>query len=142
MKLRTGDLETACFEVGRGSPLVLVHGLADDHRAWRRVLPLLVMRHRVILYDLRGHSQTSLGRPAGRLAQLAGDLGALLDALGLERASLAGFSLGALLAWFQHDSIAEARQAMVGGGRAHRLDAGRARHYRGDRDVRFRRRNE
>jgi len=55
---------------------------------------------------------------------------------------LYGFSLGALLAWFQHDSIAEARQAMVGGGRAHRLDAGRARHYRGDRDVRFRRRNE
>jgi 3-oxoadipate enol-lactonase len=91
---RCRDIDTAWFEVGRGSPLVLVHGLADDHRAWRRVLPRLLLDHRVILYDFRGHGQTSLGHPAGTLAQLSDDLAALLDQLGLDKSSLAGFSLG------------------------------------------------
>jgi pimeloyl-ACP methyl ester carboxylesterase len=88
------DIEVAWFEWGRGDPIVLVHGLGDDHRAWRRVLPWLAVERRVIAYDLRGHGQTTLGEPDGTLGQLAGDLVALLDAIGLERADLCGFSLG------------------------------------------------
>ena len=91
---RCRDLDVAWFEWGRGDPLVLVHGLADDHRAWRKVLPWLALEHRVIAYDLRGHGQTSIGQAEGRLVQLAGDLVALLDALELDRADLCGFSLG------------------------------------------------
>ena len=78
--------------------MVLIHGLADDHRGWRRALPRLMLDYRVILYDFRGHGASSLGQPDGRLAQLAGDLAALLDALELERPSLAGFSLGGTIA--------------------------------------------
>jgi pimeloyl-ACP methyl ester carboxylesterase len=89
-----GDLDVACSEWGSGEPLVLVHGLADDHRGWRGVLPWLVLHRRVIAYDLRGHGETSLGSADGTLAQLAGDLVALLDAAGLERVDLCGFSLG------------------------------------------------
>ncbi|MDQ6691756.1 MAG: alpha/beta fold hydrolase, partial [Candidatus Dormibacteraeota bacterium] len=62
MRTRTGDIETAWFEVGRGSPLILIHGLADDHRLWRKVLPDLVLRHRVILYDIRGMGESTAGR--------------------------------------------------------------------------------
>ena len=98
MLTRCGDVDVAWFEAGRGKPLLLVHGLADDHRAWRNVLPPLMLRHRVILYDFRGHGQSSLGRPDGTLAQLAADLGLLLDALSLERVALAGFSLGGTIA--------------------------------------------
>lgn len=88
------DITVAWYEVGRGRPLVLVHGLADDHRAWRRVVPALCLEHRVILYDLRGHGGTSLGDADGSLRQLSGDLVALLDALEIDRADLVGFSLG------------------------------------------------
>jgi pimeloyl-ACP methyl ester carboxylesterase len=98
MKAQCGDIEVAWFEVGRGDPLVLIHGLADDHRAWRKVLPWLVMRHRVVLYDFRGHGDTTLGHAEGSLRQLSGDLVALMDALGLQRAALAGFSLGGTIA--------------------------------------------
>jgi 3-oxoadipate enol-lactonase len=94
MLTRCGDIDVAWFEVGRGAPLVLLHGLADDHRAWRKTLPPLMLRHRVILYDFRGHGQTTLGDADGTLAQLAFDLGRFLDALDLERVALAGFSLG------------------------------------------------
>lgn len=98
-KVRSADIETAWYEVGRAAapgspPLVLVHGLADDHRAWRMVLPRLAMRHRVLLYDNRGHGGSSLGEADGTLGQLGGDLVGLLDALEIERAHLCGFSLG------------------------------------------------
>jgi 3-oxoadipate enol-lactonase len=85
-------------EVGRGRPLVLVHGLADDHRAWRKALPHLVLDHRVILYDLRGHGESSLGGADGTLAQLSADLVALMDAISLPAATIAGFSLGGTIA--------------------------------------------
>lgn len=98
MRVQTGDIETAWFEIGRGSPLVLIHGLADDHRLWRKAVPDLALRHRVILYDVRGHGQTSLGDPDGTLRQLGDDLNNLMDAIGLESAAVAGFSLGGTIA--------------------------------------------
>ena len=98
MRARTGDIETAWFEIGRGSPVILIHGLADDHRLWRKTIPDLALRHRVILYDVRGHGQSGIGNPDGSLAQLGSDLAALMDAIGLERASVAGFSLGGTIA--------------------------------------------
>jgi 3-oxoadipate enol-lactonase len=94
MRILAGDLETAWFEWGRGEPLILVHGLGEDHRSWRKLVPCLALRHRVIAYDLRGHGETEPGRPDGSLAQLAGDLLALLDRLGLDSCDLVGFSLG------------------------------------------------
>ena len=94
VRITCGDLDVALFEWGRGEPLVLVHGLAEDHRAWRGVLPWLALHRRVIAYDLRSHGETSLGTADGTLAQLAGDLVTLLDAAGLERVDLCGFSLG------------------------------------------------
>src|SRR5690349_12387575 len=98
VRARCNDIDVAWFEAGRGEPLVLVHGLADDHRAWRRSLPELMLRHRVVLYDLRGHGETTLGKPDGTLRQLGEDLVALLDALEIERARIAGFSLGGTVA--------------------------------------------
>jgi 3-oxoadipate enol-lactonase len=98
MRARTNDIDTAWFEVGRGEPVILIHGLGDDHRAWRKVIPELALEHSVLLYDFRGHGQTTLGDADGTLAQLAGDLVALMDALGLADATLAGFSLGGTIA--------------------------------------------
>jgi 3-oxoadipate enol-lactonase len=92
------DIDAAWFEVGRGEPLILIHGLADDHRAWRRTLPGLMLHHRVLMYDLRGHGGTTLGRPDGTLRQLGTDLASLMDATGVDGAYIAGFSLGGTIA--------------------------------------------
>ena len=98
MRAQLSDLDVAWFEAGRGEPLVLVHGLGDDHRAWRRSLPDLLLSHRVILYDLRGHGQTTLGEADGSLRQLGDDLVALLDVIGVDSGDVAGFSLGGTIA--------------------------------------------
>src|SRR5260370_26228253 len=98
MRARCKDIDVAWLEVGRGEPLLLIHGLADDHRAWRRALPDLLLRHRVLIYDLRGHGETSLGRPDGTLTQLAADLASLIESIGVGGADVAGFSLGGTIA--------------------------------------------
>ena len=91
-------MTAARYEVGRGEPVVLVHGLGDDHRAWRRVVAPLMLTRRVVLYDLRGHGGSPLGDADGSLAQLGADLIEVLDDAEIERATIAGFSLGGTIA--------------------------------------------
>lgn len=81
--------------VGEGPDLVLVHGIAANLAFWfPRVAPALARRHRVTVYDLRGHGLSAMP-PAGYTpADMAGDLRALLDHLGIERADLVGHSFG------------------------------------------------
>ena len=98
MRVRSGDLEVAVHEWGSGPVLLILHGLGDDHRALRRLVPELSSRHRVVAPDLRGHGGTSLGHAEGSLGQLATDVVVLLDTLGLAQVDLVGFSLGGTIA--------------------------------------------
>ena len=84
----------AWTEVGAGPPLVMLHGLGDSHRTWRRVLPQLSRRHRVLLVDLPGHGLS--GRPDApyTIDWYAQTMHGWLDELGIERASVFGHSFG------------------------------------------------
>jgi pimeloyl-ACP methyl ester carboxylesterase len=82
-------------EAGEGPPILLVHGLIDSSWTWRKVAPVLAMRHRVIVPDLFGHGGSA--GPAGIDYSLGGHAGALrdlLDDLGLDRVTVVGHSLG------------------------------------------------
>jgi 3-oxoadipate enol-lactonase len=98
MRARCNDIDVAWFEAGRGETLILIHGLGDDHRAWRRTLPNLMLHHRVVMYDLRGHGGTTAGRGDGTLRQLGGDLVAFMDSIDIDHAHISGFSLGGTIA--------------------------------------------
>lgn len=75
-------------------PVLLVHGWPQSWWAWRHVIPALSDRFRVIAPDLRGHGWSDA--PAGGYdkEQLASDVLALLDALGIERATWVGHDWG------------------------------------------------
>jgi 3-oxoadipate enol-lactonase len=81
-------------EIGSGPPVVLIHGLADDHRLWRHQVPTLAKRFRTIAIDIRGHGSSP--KPPGPygVPLFAADVVALLDQLGIERASFIGLSMG------------------------------------------------
>ncbi|MDO8839621.1 MAG: alpha/beta hydrolase [Parvibaculum sp.] len=89
---------------GEGKPMLLVHGFAataEDN--WIRtgwVQAITRARRQAITFDLRGHGASSkLYDPADyTVEKMAGDALALLDHLGLERASLMGYSMGAGIA--------------------------------------------
>ncbi len=90
--------EQASAGAGEGTPIVLLHGLTATRRyvvMGSRTLERSGFR--VIGYDARGHGRSSAAsNPAAYdYEDLARDLGAVLDALGLERTILAGASMGA-----------------------------------------------
>jgi 3-oxoadipate enol-lactonase len=84
--------------VGQGPTIVLVHALGLDRRMWNRQVPALAESFRVLAYDVRGHGRSDKPRGPYTLETLADDLHGLLDALGIETASLLGISLGGMIA--------------------------------------------
>ena len=82
-------------ETGEGTPVVLLHGLTASRRyVVHGSRTLERVGHRVVAYDARGHGLSSRAPDYG-YAVLAGDLAAVLDDRGLDRAVLAGASMGA-----------------------------------------------
>jgi pimeloyl-ACP methyl ester carboxylesterase len=81
-------------EAGRGPVLLLVHGIAGSRESWREVIEPLARHHTVIAPDFPGHGDSDAGGGDYSLGALAGGLRDLLLALGHERATVAGHSLG------------------------------------------------
>ena len=90
-----GGIETFLGETGSGPPVVFLHGNPDSHTVWSAVASRLSARYRCIAPDLPGFGKTPL--PASfsySLAEQAGWVNGLFDALGLERAHLVIHDVG------------------------------------------------
>ena len=96
---RTAD-GTAYWTYGPddGSPIVLIHGLGLNRECWEWTIPALSDRYRIITYDLYGHDESPVPPSTPSLSLFSRQLAALLDHLGIESASVAGFSLGGMIA--------------------------------------------
>jgi len=94
----SGGVSLAAEQAGEGTPIVLLHGLTATRRYVVMGSRMLQRSgHRVVAYDARGHGASSPAPDAAAYgyAALADDLAAVLDALGIQRAVLAGASMGA-----------------------------------------------
>jgi len=80
--------------LGEGPALVLLHGITSDSQTWRDVLPGLAERHTVIAPDLLGHGMSAKPQGDYSLGAFASGVRDLLVALGIERATVIGHSLG------------------------------------------------
>jgi pimeloyl-ACP methyl ester carboxylesterase len=98
---RTPDRVKLYYEVhGAGTPLVLAYGIGGHAGMWDVNVPALAARHRVVLWEPRGHGRSdSPDDPAKySFAHWVMDLGAVLDHVGLKKAHVGGLSLGAGIA--------------------------------------------
>ncbi|MDR1044986.1 MAG: alpha/beta hydrolase [Candidatus Adiutrix sp.] len=82
---------------GAGPPLILLHGNGEDHHIFDRIAPRLAAHFTVYALDSRNHGQSPQTDDYSYEA-LAGDLEAFIQALGLGRVGLIGFSDGAIVA--------------------------------------------
>ena len=84
---------------GQGTPLVLLHGgLLTIDINFAGLIPALAQRHQVIAVELQGHGRTADIDREITPANLANDVVALLDHLGIDRAHVLGHSMGAAVA--------------------------------------------
>src|SRR4029077_20855234 len=79
---------------GAGPVIVLIHGMAGSSATWRYVMPTLPERFTVVAPDLLGHGASEKPRGDYSLGAYASGIRDLLLALGHERATLVGQSLG------------------------------------------------
>jgi len=119
---RNGDVEIAYLDEGKGEPIVLVHGFASTKEVnwvspgW--VSTLTRAGRRAIALDNRGHGASSklYDASAYHSASMAGDVRALMDHLGIARADVMGYSMGARIAAFlaiEHPG--RVRSVVIGG---------------------------
>jgi pimeloyl-ACP methyl ester carboxylesterase len=93
--VRARGLDFHLAEAGAGEDVVLcLHGWPQHWYEWRHLLPALADRHRVLALDLRGFGWSDAPRDGYEKEEMADDVLAVLDALGIERAKLVGHDWG------------------------------------------------
>jgi len=81
---------------GSGAPLLLTHGYSSTSQMWQGQIDALSKRHKLILWDMRGHGQSDYPADAAAYSEAltVADIAALLDAAGAGKAIIGGLSLG------------------------------------------------
>ncbi len=106
-------------QAGAGPVLLLVHGMGGGYENWREVIGPLARRYTVVAPDLPGHGASAPGSGDYSVGALAVGMRDLLLALGHERATLVGHSLGGGIAMqlaYQFPALAERLVLVSSGG--------------------------
>ncbi|TVR01232.1 MAG: alpha/beta fold hydrolase [Deltaproteobacteria bacterium] len=113
VRVANGETELWVEERGEGPALLLLNGLSQSTANWRSQMRALAGDYRVIAYDARGQGRSALGPVPIRLEDQVADLEGLLDALGVERVTLVGFSHGARVALAAASALPERVERLV-----------------------------
>jgi pimeloyl-ACP methyl ester carboxylesterase len=91
----TSDDAEIFYEVsGSGPSVLLLHPFPAHHELWLPVAKMLASRYRLIMPDLRGHGESSLGTGPATMQKHAADIARIMDDAGVDRAPLIGVSIG------------------------------------------------
>jgi pimeloyl-ACP methyl ester carboxylesterase len=87
-------------ESGSGTPVVFIHEFAGDHRSWEPQVRFFARSHRCVTFAARGFTPSDIPTDPKAYSQdiACGDVLAVMNALGIERAHLVGHSMGAYTA--------------------------------------------
>jgi pimeloyl-ACP methyl ester carboxylesterase len=95
---RAGDIDMYYELHGSGEPLVLIGGLASDISQWGWLTDFCAQTHHVLAFDNRGAGRTDKPDAPYTIPMMANDTDALMDAVGMNRATVIGISMGGKIA--------------------------------------------
>jgi 3-oxoadipate enol-lactonase len=96
--LTVRGLQLCVEDRGRGPAVLLAHGMWCDAGMFTALAQLLARQARVLVPDLRAHGRSDVPAKGWSIADVAEDLDAMLDQLGVGKVVLAGFSMGGMAA--------------------------------------------
>lgn len=98
---KSGDVKIHYVTKGEGPLVVMIHGFPDYWYTWRDQMPELAKNHQVVAIDQRGYNKSD--QPEGvenyAMPKLVGDVAAVIDHLGKEKAIIVGHDWGGAVAW-------------------------------------------
>lgn len=94
-------------EAGDGEPVVLLHGIPESWQCWKHQIPTLATQFRVFAFDLKGYGQSDKREGDYSGANVARELIAVLDSLGVDRFRLAGHDWGSIIGDHVCDHVPE-----------------------------------
>jgi pimeloyl-ACP methyl ester carboxylesterase len=95
-RVKVNGMQMYYEESGRGDPLVVLHGAYMNIPTMGAIIPKLAKTHRVYAVELQGHGRTTdIDRPL-TYPNMADDVAAFMDAVGLKKADVFGYSMGAV----------------------------------------------
>lgn len=100
---KIGKYDIHYLDVGQGTPVVLIHGLAGDYSAWTNQIQQLKNQYRVIAFDNRGAGKSTQVDEPVSTEDLAHDTLGLMQFLSIESAHIVGRSMGGAVA--QHMAL-------------------------------------
>lgn len=96
-KLRIRDIDIYYEVTGDGEPLLFIHGLGSNSRAWKMQVPIFSEHYKVITFDIRGHGQSGKSPGPYSIETFVADTVELMKSLGLGSAHVVGHSLGGMI---------------------------------------------
>lgn len=114
-KLKRGGVDIHYEIHGEGPVILLTHGFAVASRMWQDQIEPLSRRHRLVIWDMRGHGKSDYPADPAEYSEAAtvGDMAALLDEVGAERAVVGGLSLGGYISLAFHVAHPERVKALM-----------------------------
>jgi len=113
-RVRVPGAELHLAEAGSGDPVVLLHGWPQHGGMWRHLAPELARSYRVLIPDLRGFGRSDAPPGPYDKHTLLGDVLALLDAEGIERAIFIGHDWGGWVSWLAALEHPERVERLIG----------------------------
>jgi pimeloyl-ACP methyl ester carboxylesterase len=100
---------------GKGPVVLLSHGYAATSDMWRGQVEPVTRKHRLVIWDMRGHGNSDYPADPAAYSEAAtvGDMEALLDAIGADRAVIGGLSLGGYMSLAFHRRHPERVSALM-----------------------------
>jgi len=106
-RIKSDDAEIVYWVLGDGPPVLLLHPFPANHEFWLPVTETLSSRYRIILPDLRGHGESTVGEVPATMSKHAADIARIMDEVDIGRAPLIGVSIGGYILfefWRKHRS--------------------------------------
>lgn len=100
---------------GAGPTVLLSHGYSATCRMWDAQIAHLNDRYRVVVWDMRGHGESDYPKDGAAYSEAltVGDMAAILDAVGADKAVIAGLSLGGYMSLAFHATHSARTRALM-----------------------------